>query len=684
MVRFILDFAKRSPMPVRTAIASMALFAACGSKNGTTVGGTGSGGTGGVGAGGNPTGGASGGGASGGTGNNAGATGTGGQSGGVGGSISSGLGGSISSGAGTAGSGASSGGGASGGIGGTGGATTGLGGTTGGATGAAGLGGASGQGGTAGTAVACQAPLAVTGTAATVTVNLGAAAISTVGPDLMGIHTSVYDSMMQAPTTPPLLKAIGVTSLRYPGGSYADSYHWELNTGTSTPAAGAGSNVIYIAPGADFGHFISLLENVGADAMITVNYGVDSSGTGPGVPQAAAAWVAYANGLPTDTTAIGVDSTGKDWNTVGYWAGLRAAAPLAVDDGQNFLRISHPAPVGIKYWEVGNELYGNGYYYGGCGWEPDMHAAYPATGTTCTGRQNNAALSPTTYGMAVKAFAQAMKAVDPTVKVGGIVHWPYTEYANWNGSVLPQACVAMDFAVNHWYAGTTLNSLLTVAGTDIPGMYKDLRTAFTTAANGCGTKGATLPIAVTEWGPNTNNAGDLQTALSATPPTHTQLPGIFAAESYANFMEQGALAVHWLELHNNSYLGSTDTPAWGYHGAQMAHALAGVGDALIPATVSAGDAGAPTLLAHASKHADGSMSVLLTNTSVSTTAAVTVNVTGGATPLACVGTRYAYTPVATDSDGTVTSAPIFSATDGGSVIVSVPPYSVVVVAFPQR
>jgi hypothetical protein len=203
-------------------------------------------------------------------------------------------------------------------------------------------------------------------------------------------------------------------------------------------------------------------------------------------------------------------------------------------------------------------------------------------------------------------------------------------------------------------------------------------------SNACGAKGASMPIAVTEWGPNTNNAGDLQTALSPPDPgvpTHTQIPGLFAAESYANFMEQGFYSVHWLELHSNSYLGGSDTPAWGYKGAQMAHYLAAVGDSLIPATVSG--AAAASILAHASKHVDGSISVMLTNTSPSAEAAVTVNVTGGTT-LTCVGWRYAYTPVTTDMDGPVTGSPIFAAADGGSVAVSVPAYSAVVVAFAKK
>jgi hypothetical protein len=203
----------------------------------------------------------------------------------------------------------------------------------------------------------------------------------------------------------------------------------------------------------------------------------------------------------------------------------------------------------------------------------------------------------------------------------------------------------------------------------------------------CGTKGATMPIAITEWGPNTN-AG----AVVIMPPAGTQIVGIFAAESYAHFMEQGALAVHWLELHNDSYLaGPTtdnpailpDTPSWGYHGAQMANYLASAGDTMVQATVSNAGALMTLLQAHASRHADGSVSVMLTNTSPTVAANVTVNVSGASTMLDCVGTRYAYTPVNTDQDGAVTSDPIFSAQSRTSVSVGVPAYSVVVVHFPK-
>jgi alpha-L-arabinofuranosidase len=526
--------------------------------------------------------------------------------------------------------------------------------------------------------VACQAPLAVSGTALTVAVNL-ATTRSTVPPSLMGIYSAVYEESFSLPTTPPALMGAGVRAIRYPGGSYADIYHW--STATTSVEVGTDGGAAYVGPGTDFGSFIGLIDSAGATGIITVNYGSNPQGTGPGVPQEAAAWVAYANGTPDNMTAIGVDAAGTDWKTVSYWATLRAAAALPVDDGLNFLRISHPTPVGIKYWEVGNELYGNGFYYGGAGWEEDLHLLHNGTP-----RQGNANLSPVKYGQVFPTFAQAMKAVDPTVKVGGILHWPYTEYASpattdWNASVLtPATCAAIDFGIDHWYAGSSLTDLLTRPRVDIPAMFTALQAKVATL---CPSKAGSLPLAITEWGPNLLN-------FTLTPPAETQLTGLFAADAYANFMEQGAINVDWLELHSGgTYLTDTDVPTWGYHGQQMASYLANGGDTMVQATVQATPPAAfaaGLFQAHASKHADGSIGIMLVNTSPTTAAAATVTVTGLAagTKLPCVGTEYLYTPQGTDAeDGTVTSTPIFSTNDANNrVAVAVPAYSVVALTFP--
>jgi hypothetical protein len=547
--------------------------------------------------------------------------------------------------------------------------------------------------GAAGAPATCQDPIAITaGTAATVTANLDMVG-RVVSPDLFGIHTSVYDGNMFNPTTPDLLKAAGVNTMRYPGGSYADLYHWEMHSGTWTPAAGAGGNGLYIARDDDFGHFVGLLEKVGANAVITVNYGMNPQGTGPGVPQEAAAWVAYANGDPTNATAIGLDNTGQDWKTVGYWAGLRAARKMGTDDGNNFLRINHPAPIGVKYWEIGNEIYGNGYYHGNCGWEADMRVPYPPNmETTCTGRKDNPALAPPNYGMGVKQYAAAMKAVDPTIKIGAVLIGN-NEYPDWNAKVLAAACPSFDVAILHWYGGnvgTGLTALPSAPETEIPGIFSTVRSALATAMFGCPPN---IPVMVTEWGPNSLSGNDLPVSMPDMAPVGSQYAGLFATESYANFMEQGALAVHWLELHNRSFLAQidwnsdpftryNDTRRWGYKGMTIAHLLATGNDTMVQATVS-GTFGAQ-LKAHASLHADGAVGVMMTNSNRNVAANVTVNLAGTGAARGCAGARYAYTPINSDQDGDIAYEPIFASADGMSVAVAVPPLSTVVVVLPKK
>jgi hypothetical protein len=212
-----------------------------------------------------------------------------------------------------------------------------------------------------------------------------------------------------------------------------------------------------------------------------------------------------------------------------------------------------------------------------------------------------------------------------------------------------------------------------------------------TPAYGCP---ANMPIAVTEWGPNTNTGNVVIPASTAdAAPAGSQLVGLFAAEAYANFMEQGALSVHWLELHNNTYLAGlsatdlftteNDTQRWGYHAQQIAHYLAAGSDKMATTTVAPAGVQA-TLKAHSSLHADGSVAVMLTNIDPNNAANVTVNITGGSTTLACSGVRFGYQPLANDQDGPVMGSNIFSSTDGLSVPVGVPANSSVVVWFPKK
>jgi alpha-L-arabinofuranosidase len=148
----------------------------------------------------------------------------------------------------------------------------------------------------------------------------------------------------------------------------------------------------FVAPGNDFDSFMSTVRSAGAQPIVIANYGT-------GTPQEAADWVRYAN------------------VTKGY---------------------------GARYWEIGNEVYGNGFY--GAQWEADQHADK----------------SPAAYAANAAQYITAMKAVDPSIKVGVVVttpgFWPDGvvgpgSSADWNHTVLPVMAPKADFVVFHWYPG---------------------------------------------------------------------------------------------------------------------------------------------------------------------------------------------------------------------------------------
>jgi hypothetical protein len=239
-------------------------------------------------------------------------------------------------------------------------------------------------------------PLAALAQTATLTVNANVAKRTAVVDErVFGVNAVIWDSAASSDQTISLLQAAGVRMFRIPGGSLSDAYRWDINksdsgtkpTGTNAPSINDwtwSSNV---------SNFYHLINGVNAQAIATVNYG-------SGTPEQAAAWVAYANassallGTGNDVT-IGVDVYGIDWKTAGYWSAMRAASPLGSDDGHNFLRVSHSAPYGIKYWEVGNECYGT--------WEEDYQAL---------------PWDPYTYATRAVAYINKMKAVDSTIKIG--------------------------------------------------------------------------------------------------------------------------------------------------------------------------------------------------------------------------------------------------------------------------
>ena len=118
-----------------------------------------------------------------------------------------------------------------------------------------------------------------------------------------------------------------------------------------------------------------------------------------GTAEEAAAAVAFFNGTVDDDLPIGSDRNGRNWLTVGHWAQLRA------DHG-------HPRPIGISYWEIGNEVYGAVNAAGrGCaswGWEDVW---------TCDGTEY---VKGTTKHDGFVRFRTAMRAVDADIEVGAV------------------------------------------------------------------------------------------------------------------------------------------------------------------------------------------------------------------------------------------------------------------------
>ncbi|HEX4053616.1 MAG TPA: hypothetical protein VHX86_05075 [Tepidisphaeraceae bacterium] len=281
---------------------------------------------------------------------------------------------------------------------------------------------------------------------ASVTVD-AAQTIRSVDPQDLGVNLVEWDSALTSSQTEQMVLAAGLNLFRFPGGSASDNFHF------NTPPAYNGQGTAE--------SMASFIDSVNGNGIVTLDYGTGS-------PQEAAAFLAYLDGSPTDTTVIGVgeeyDTTTstwvqENWQTVGYWASLRAAAPLGTDDGLNFLRADHPASMNITYFEVGNEVYGS--------WETDYHGSGGDTG---------APHDPTTYADFYMQFANLAQEIDPNISIGVDAPGPdLTDYNGWLGKILTILSangVTPGFLSDHVYeqaGGTESDSFLlndTVSDTD--------------------------------------------------------------------------------------------------------------------------------------------------------------------------------------------------------------------------
>jgi len=200
-----------------------------------------------------------------------------------------------------------------------------------------------------------------------------------------------------------MTKAISPSNIRFPGGCYSDGYHWMNAIGPRDKRPAIEDFVQHYAKkipeSNDFGidEFMKFCQLVGSEAYIGVNFG-------SGTPQEAANWVEYCNGDSKETLL-----------------------------GKKRASNGHTQPYGVKLWGIGNEIWGD-WEIGHCDAE--------------------------TYARKFIEFHDAMKAVDPTIKLvaagtmydvvnGKII--PTATNSSWNKKVLEIAGDYIDYLSVHYY-----------------------------------------------------------------------------------------------------------------------------------------------------------------------------------------------------------------------------------------
>ncbi len=454
-------------------------------------------------------------------------------------------------------------------------------------------------------------------TSASVTIDVSSP-MASVPAQGYGVDSAVYDNYLTNPGLGVSLKSGGFNAIRYPGGSYADQFNFLSDSNQTV------NDSLYFAKGATFNNWIAdLIQPSGAKGVITINYGSNPSDDGPAPVSEAASWVQDAD-------------------------------------------ITHN--YGILYWEIGNEIYGNG-YYAGADWETDLHDL----DQIAADRVGAPALSPTAYGTNAAGFIEAMKTVDPNIKCGVFVNTNTRQ--NWNQDVLSAISSALqgsgytlDFVILHWYPkGTDAQVLASTAtiNAQIAQVRSDIQKYYTLG------NGNQLQILVTESAAPAGVGGIL--------------PYLFASDEFLTWFEQGAANVEYQELHPGSnqrgvYLdSSSNTPLGPWYGVNFDSTIARPGDRMVAATSTD-----PLLRVHGVRRSDGQIGVVLINEDPSNNTAVSVNVSGAT--LALSGMEYTFGNANFPAGSQTPSSGISSTSVNGignTFTVTVPAYSTVGLVIPE-
>ncbi len=367
----------------------------------------------------------------------------------------------------------------------------------------------------------------------------------------VGINEAAWDSHMTDNGFTSQLSNAGVGIMRYPGGSTADNFQWynqsvTYHADSGVPGSGdLGPNDCSNC-GVNFDQFMNVAQAAGAQPMITVNYGTPMMGSfhvaNAYGQDEAAAWVAYAN-------------TNDNMGPLGQ-ATFNAFAPTytgASPTGHAY---------GIKYWEIGNEVYGNGTFgTGGSDWEADDHS-----------NPGGRSLGARTYASWIRTYSTVMKDVDPSINIGvvltapsnwpdGVVNSTYEPHP-WNDTVLsyPGVCSSIDFVDVHWYpqqpgsetdagllgapqSGTNTTLPVTDFNGGVPGVASRIRNLL---SKYCPAQG-NIQIMVTETNSVAYNPGKQ---------TVSDVNALFVADDVLTWLENGADNVDIWAAHNSPFDGN--------------------------------------------------------------------------------------------------------------------------------
>jgi hypothetical protein len=284
---------------------------------------------------------------------------------------------------------------------------------------------------------------------------------------------------------------------------------------------------------------------------------------------------------------------------------------------------------GVKYWEIGNECYG-------VTWEADS---------------NSLPHDPYTYAVRAATYIQAMKAVDPTIKIGAVAVPGEDSYSNyvavvtnpvtgvthggWTPIMLTEfkkLGVFPDFLIYHFYAeytGGGLNSddndsyLLQVAGNPCPTVFSDWASAAANLrqqlSNYVGTPGANIELCVTENNSDAGAQGKQSTSI---------VNALYQADSLGQLMKTEFNSLFWWDLRNGPLTtGDFDPSLYGWRSSGNLGMINGANglypdfysEKLMQSFVHPGDnvlnasSDYIDLSAYATRKADGALALLVIN-----------------------------------------------------------------------